>query len=844
MASNLKRIFAAILLLLLGMLVHHYVIVIADPTAAEITRDNPAIDITQGYLIDPDHLLTLPDVIRDPAFMSDRTFDQIPWDFGQQAYWLRLKIRNNSATDQSLVAYFSNPMVEQLTVYQPAVQSGSAFVQSAWQETALGWQSATLSVKQRAFPAYDLQLRAHSETSLIVRIATDGIAKTPVHLYFTDDFDTLVQMAFLLWGSFIGVLVVMSLFNLVLYIGLKDGVYLVYVGYIVSALMMLGVVMGFGHYIFPEAMMRWLRLHIVPINISVAIFTLSFALLFFDAFEHKSRISRWCAYSVVFLLAQAVISLALPEYVAAPAFFVTMGVLYPLIALFLYQQFKFKQHWARYYMLSWVPFIVGGIVQPMSLIGTIEGTFLTLHAMMIGVSIEVVLMSMGLASRMQYKKEQALFDAIHDPGTQLPNTALLEAHIKELIQSEQRFSVCLIEVAEFSALQPYISSADTNYLMIMISRVVNRELLFQPQFRVLEKREPQDHKVAQLKEGLFAVILTETAENNTGLFITIRKHLDSGAQIGDLYIALAINFGISGFDCHTNEQALDVLKQAQQALEQAKYVPSGIARYRADQAYNFAQRLSLAASLQAALRNNELELYHQPQINLQTGQVDGSEALLRWRHQQLGYIPPCEFIPLAEDTGIVNEITLWVIERACQNLEVLAQQGYPQHNVSVNISGKDIAEPNFLDNVKATLQRHHFPLCNLTFELTESATVKDFHLLTATLDSLAAMGIQIAIDDYGTGYSSLFYISELPFTELKIDKSFVLDLDTSERHRTIVKTTVDMAKSMGLKVVAEGIESAAVEALLYEYDCHVAQGFYYHKPVPFNQYLQWLMKQP
>jgi len=628
----------------------------------------------------------------------------------------------------------------------------------------------------------------------------------------------------------------------VLYAGLKDGVYLVYIGYIVSVLMMLGVVMGFGHYIFTEAMIRWLRLHIVPINISVVIFTLSFALLFFNTLKNQTRIVRWCFRYVALLIAFAFVSLALPEYIAAPIFFVSMAVLYPLVAVLLFQQFRLKHKWARYYLVSWVPLIISGAIQPMSLTGAIESSFLTHHALMIGVSIEVVLMAMGLASRMQYKKEKALFNAVHDPGTLLPNAALLEHRINELVENKQNFSVCLIEVADFSALQPYISNTDTNDLMVMISRVVNRELLFQPQFMVLEEVEHQDHKLAQIKDGLLAVILTEEAGSSEELFRTIQQHLTSGAQIGELYIALAVTFGVSSFGRHDDELLLDVVKQAQQALEQARYETSAIAYYRADQAYSFAQRLSLAANLQAALRRDDLELYHQPQVNLDSGVVDGSEALLRWRHPELGYIPPTEFIPLAEDTGIVNEITLWVIDRACRDLETLISRGIDNHNVSVNISGKDIAEPGFLTNVRGILGKYSIPLSNLTFELTESATVRDFHLLTETLHSLAEMGIQVAIDDYGTGYSSLFYISELPFSELKIDKSFVVDIDTSERHRTIVKTTLEMAKNMGLKVVAEGIESVAIEALLREYGCHIAQGFYYQKPIPFTQYLEWLDK--
>lgn len=344
-----------------------------------------------------------------------------------------------------------------------------------------------------------------------------------------------------------------------------------------------------------------------------------------------------------------------------------------------------------------------------------------------------------------------------------------------------------------------------------------------------------------MRDGLFAaLIVKEQSADSDEDFRQIQAALSQGAQVAELYIALSAHFGVSSYSTHDDEENLDVLKQAQQALDQAKREVSAIARYQTNHAYSLAQRLSLAASLQQALRDNKLQLYHQPQIDLQTGLVDGSEVLLRWQHDEHGNIPPDEFIPIAEDTGIVNELTLWVIERACQHLEMLMQQGYEAHNVSVNISGKDIAEPGFLQNVRDILSRYKISLSNLTFELTESVTVSDFHLLKQTLDELTQMGINIAIDDYGTGYSSLFYISQLPFTELKIDKSFVVDLDVSERHRTIVKTTIEMAKSLDLRLVAEGIESASIEALLREQDCHIAQGYYYQRPIPFSQYLTWL----
>ena len=835
--GKFKRFVAYSLLTLLAILVYQYLVVIADPTQFAIKDGDPGIHIERGFFVDTSQQLSHQQVLENGEILHSRSFDDIPWGFEQQTYWLRLKLHNSTSQPTRVVVHFANPMLEQISIYH----SDNPEYPLAVDITELGWQAESLMAKQRAFPSYEVLLAGHSQQQLVVRIATEGIAKTPIAIYWFDDFANLMQVTFLIWGSFVGILVVMSLYNLVLYSGLKDSIYLVYIGYSLSILAMLGVVIGFGHYIWPEAIIRSLRMNIVSVNLSVVIFTLSFALLFFNSLKRPSRIIRLCISYVPFLILLAIVSLFLPEYIAAPIFFLSMVVLYPLIIIFLYQQFRLNHKWARYYLVSWVPIIIGGALQPMVLTGVIKGSFLMNHSLMIGVMCEVVLMAMALASRMQYKKERALFNATHDYGTRLPNTTLLENRIAELVSEQQEFSVCLIEVADFPSLQPYISSTETDDLIVMISRAINLELVSHQGFFELEKTSQGIHKLVKVRDGLFAaLIVSQQSAQQDEDYRRIQAALSQGAQVSELYIALSAYFGISSYSAHDDEKKLDVMKQAQQALDQAKREITAIARYQSNHAYSLAQRLSLAANLQQALRDNKLQLYHQPQIDLQTGLVDGSEVLLRWHHDEFGNIPPDEFISIAEDTGIVNELTLWVIERACQHLEILRQQGYEDHNVSVNISGKDIAEPGFLHNVRGILARYKISLNNLTFELTESVTVSDFHLLKQTLDELTRMGINIAIDDYGTGYSSLFYISQLPFTELKIDKSFVVDLDVSERHRTIVKTTIEMAKSLDLRLVAEGIESASIEALLREQDCHIAQGYYYQRPIPFSQYLTWL----
>jgi EAL domain-containing protein (putative c-di-GMP-specific phosphodiesterase class I) len=510
------------------------------------------------------------------------------------------------------------------------------------------------------------------------------------------------------------------------------------------------------------------------------------------------------------------------------------------------QQAKHNLHWAWLYVVSWLPLLIGGAVQPMELTGAIDSSFLVHHALMIGVLFEIVLMAMALAHRMQFKKERALYRATHEPDTNLANINLLESKASFLIQKNIDFSIAIIEIENFSTLLPYITNSDNNDLMLMLAKSIERKLYFEDSVVELEVKNKRTVKIAKINEGAFSFLVEITSMsikekeriNKKLKFLT--EDMRNGAQIGDLLINLSVNIGVSLIESQEDVPFSEILKQAYRALEQGKDKGEVCSFYQPEQAVNVAQRLTMAADLQKALRNNKLQLFHQPQINLATNRIDGSEALIRWKHPEHGFIPPDTFIKLAEDTGIINELTLWVIETACKNLEELIALGYQGHNVSVNISGKDIAEPHFLSNARAIFERYDIPLSCLTFELTESVMVSDFLQLSHTMEQLSLMGVQVAIDDYGTGYSSLFYISQLPFNEIKIDKSFVMNIENSDTDLTIVRTTIEMAKSLGLKIVAEGIENKAVEDILKTHNCYLAQGYFYSKPVDFKRYLSLL----
>jgi EAL domain-containing protein (putative c-di-GMP-specific phosphodiesterase class I)/GGDEF domain-containing protein len=821
------------------MLVYQYVIAISDPTQNTIQSGQNGFQVDKAFLIDTSEELTLDQLLADKSALVKQPLSEIPWSYTQQTYWIHFVIRNNNQHGVDIVSHFSNPMLEQLTVYQ-------VLANKRVKEKKLGWQASNLNRLNRSIPSYEMRLEQKETVELYIRIATEGVAKTPINLYLKDDFYNLVRFTFLIWGSFIGILVAIALYNLVLFLGLKDSVYLLYVGYITSILMMLGVVIGFGHYIWPESLLRIFHGNMAAIGVLIIIFVMSFALSFFNARHNKTRTVRFCNCYLIYLIVFAFISLFLPEYIVAPFFFLNMALLYPATISLIVQQYKINHLWAKLYVVSWVPLILGATFQPLGLLGIIEDSFIIHHALMIGVLFEIIIIAMALASRMQYKKEKTIYNVTHEPETQLANTHLLEIKMKELFKYDTDFAVCIIEITGFSSLLPYISNADNNDLTLMVAHTIEKTLRHKDNFMVLEYNKNKTIKLAKINEGVFAVLVdvnfTSHKEHEClkTQMASLQGDVAKGAQIRKLFINLSTRVGVSRLEKQKEVLPSDIIKQAYQALEKGAREGVEFSVYHQEEALNVAKRLELASDLQQALRNNELQLFHQPQIDINKNTVDGSEVLLRWKHKYYGFIAPDVFIKLAEDTGIINELTLWVADRACRDLEEIINLGYANYNVSVNISGKDISEPNFLTHIKEIISQYDIPISSLTFELTESVMVNDFNHLSHIMNELASMGIHVAIDDYGTGYSSLLYISQLPFNELKIDKSFIKDLESSERDLTIVRTTIEMAKNLGLKIVAEGIESKAVGEILKRHGCNIAQGYYYQKPIEFSQYLSWL----
>jgi EAL domain-containing protein (putative c-di-GMP-specific phosphodiesterase class I) len=247
-------------------------------------------------------------------------------------------------------------------------------------------------------------------------------------------------------------------------------------------------------------------------------------------------------------------------------------------------------------------------------------------------------------------------------------------------------------------------------------------------------------------------------------------------------------------------------------------------------------RQSIEESLRQAIDRHEFTLHYQPKANLKSGEISGAEALIRWTHPSRGSIPPVQFIPVAEECGLILPIGNWVLREACSQAKAWRDAGLSLATISVNISAMEFRSEKFLDGVFAILDETGLPPASLELELTETVLMKRAMSTESILKSLRARGVQLAVDDFGTGYSSLSYLRKFPITSLKIDQSFVRQISSSPEETTIVSAVISMGRSLNLLVVAEGVETIQELAFLQASQCDEAQGFYLSRPVPAEQF--------
>jgi diguanylate cyclase (GGDEF)-like protein len=347
--------------------------------------------------------------------------------------------------------------------------------------------------------------------------------------------------------------------------------------------------------------------------------------------------------------------------------------------------------------------------------------------------------------------------------------------------------------------------------------------------------------VARLGGDEFAVLLTQSdAVSALAVAQRIAKSFELPLAFDDQTVDLSAGIGVACWPLHADD-ADTLLSRAEVAMYAAKSKTTGIQLYDPALDSSSAQTLSLLTELRHAIDHDELRLFLQPKIRLVDNAVVAAEALVRWQHPVRGLVPPLEFIPFAEQTGFVRQLTLWVFDRAAALCGQLRAQGLSLR-LSVNLSTRDMLDVDLPARLEQILQRHDAPAESFCLEITESAIMDEPQRALATLNTLSQRGFALSIDDFGTGYSSLAYLKRLPVDELKIDKSFVMNMQEDEDDAKIVRSTIDLAHNLGLTVVAEGVENGRILEQLRDLACDEAQGYHMAKPMAADAFAHWCQR--
>ncbi|MDO9106209.1 MAG: bifunctional diguanylate cyclase/phosphodiesterase [Methylovulum sp.] len=428
-------------------------------------------------------------------------------------------------------------------------------------------------------------------------------------------------------------------------------------------------------------------------------------------------------------------------------------------------------------------------------------------------------------------ERQTNYVTTHDPVTDLPNRTLFYDRVERAIfaatHKDLLLSILLVEIANFKEVYDTIGRTSSDLILKQVSTR-------------LQGVSPERDSVAKIDGNVFGILLTNVIDivEVEQLAQYIQKALEQPFLVERLHFSVHTNIGIVHFPEH-GEDVDTLVQRAGVALDLAQSSHKGCALYDFSLDKHSAKRLTLMSELRRAIERNELELFYQAKVTINTGKLYGAEALLRWHHPIHGLISPDEFIPMAERTRMITQLTPWVLKQAFRAAGDWHQQGIAL-KISVNLSAKDLHDPELPDLITGIAAATGIKPEWMMLEITEGSVMRDPEHALDIIKRLHAKGYQFSIDDFGTGYSSLAYLKKMPLTELKIDKSFVSDILGSENDAVIVKATINLAHNLGLQVTAEGVESEAVMERLREYGCDIAQGYYLNKPLAVKDFNDWM----
>ena len=709
---------------------------------------------------------------------------------------------------------------------------------------------------------FPIRLDPGESRDFYLRAQTEGSQLVPLKLWQGTDLFIQLGKEDALHATYFGVVSVIIFFNLLIFIALREKAYLYY-SLAACMYMLFFAIMRAKLYpfIFSESpAFHHILLLLLPA--SCLLFSALFAKEFLQPKLYSKSldlvmkviigIALCCLSGVLFLDAQT--SLKFSVTAVVPGTF-ALFLLGPILGFM-------GNRMAWVYTAAWSMFMVGAAaITALSKQGLMPVSFVTEYGMQIGSAIELFILNAALASRfyrehkqriaaqeaqlhentVRREAEQKLLNkSMSDPITALPNRSCFEQQVHKALDAreDKRLAVCVIEVLRYPEVSRTLGHHNTELMLVEVAKHLNETMSKLPGIRDIAAPLGKA-KVCALEHGSFGMLVdADIAEKDIPLVNRLLKQTIQPIEFMEMRLELRPVIGVAVCPEH-GVNAVTLLRHAQVAADSSEAFERHLSYYKPEYDQYNARRLMMVSELKEAIKEDHLSLYFQPKYNLSKDCVDGLEALVRWNHPRYGLVRPDEFIEIAEQTGIIRNLTRWVANKAFSEQQRFKEQGFDL-NMSINISALNLRESDLLQFLKEQQAEFDFDPASIFIELTETSMMA--HPLDAieVLEQISALGMNVSIDDFGAGYSSLAYLKALPASEIKIDKSLVFGICSHESDRLIAQATIDMCHKLGFKVVAEGVENEVTLKRLQELGCDNVQGYFFTPPLPFEKLIDWL----
>lgn len=746
----------------------------------------------------------------------------------QAIYWHRLNVRSELAGQSNKIAVlFQSHIIEQLDVYLYRDGKLDRFAH-------LGLKNRPVLTSTYQGVIFEFELEQHERVTLLIRKQSKGPKIIPISVMSDQSITQYKVNTLLFYGMIIGIFIALSGYNAIVYTYHRSATYKWYMLFQTAVFLEFASLFGFGYFIFPEALVRWLAQHISMININLVWFSLLFTYHFLEMETYTKKLHGLILRIHWIFPLISLLGLVLPEYtmmaISTPMIIAVGGVC-------IYAGYKawLKDYSPAYiYLLSWISVVIGGLIALLTYAGIFPQNIFTMHAFLIGSLCELYILSIALAQRLEFNERLQRRKSYIDPIFNLPNSNFyyqgFASQLTLKSEKDNGLKLVLVSLEGVDQQTTLLGSIVVTEYISNCLKEFNRALSHKSWASPITLVHNERYCVILMSPKQFLVFVdgSQSAQEQVNNVIEcwkvktekIKNHINIQVRASVLEVS------------EVRDDPVELYRRACTAVIEAKRQSHEWALFDIDMDVQAKQRVKLLNKLELAIEHQYLEIYIQPKVDVFSQKTIGGEALMRWNNEQDGFISPGVFIPIAEHSGLIFEIT----KMALQQVFVWMNRHNPDISLSINLSVFDLQHEHFIPFIEHLCQHYPVNRSNIMLEITESQNLDNSQELFAVIRQLKAMGFKISIDDFGTGYSSMIYLSQIDPDEIKIDMAFVSGIDNNKINQTVVETLLKLAETLKAETVIEGIETEGELAVIRSLGGKCGQGYYWSPAIKQDEF--------